>query len=389
MSSLRVDIIAKGIVGVVHGDGGGGGGVDMATELEELAGFLNDPRLEVRRSAVDIVKGLTGSQDGLRQLAGVPDLVLPPLLKRLGDADTGAGAATALVNLAQVEELAARMARDNAVDRAMECVVDRDCGHRGVLVMLLTNLTQTEPGAVKLLQAVNNPKLFGLHILRLARLFAKDVPQDVSEEGAEDEFAHVASVLANISRLEDGRAVLLDPDRGLLRSALAPALLPSTSTSASTSSSWSSPVRQAGVARTLRNLCFEANGLHATSLLMQLDTILPALLLQLASSDPYSAEELAKMRPPLSQLLARKRRLQTNVEVRRAAAEGILVLAGQSFTRALLWENNAHGIIHKGYELEEDPEVMSAMERFAAIIMTGGREEPDAGEDAGNIVMMQ
>ncbi|KAJ6348926.1 hypothetical protein OIU77_006506 [Salix suchowensis] len=41
----------------------------MATELEELVGFLSSPSPPVKKAAVEIVRHLTGSEDGLLSLS--------------------------------------------------------------------------------------------------------------------------------------------------------------------------------------------------------------------------------------------------------------------------------------------------------------------------------
>lgn len=55
----------------------------MATELEELVDFLSAPRLEVRKSSVAIVLGLTGSEEGIAMLASRKEKLVPALLHLL------------------------------------------------------------------------------------------------------------------------------------------------------------------------------------------------------------------------------------------------------------------------------------------------------------------
>eukprot|EP00897_Mesotaenium_endlicherianum_P004996 jgi/Mesen1/4524/ME000230S03667 len=62
----------------------------MPSELDELVEFLSSPRDEVRKMAVEIVRDLTGSDAGIRQLAAKSADLVPPLLKLLHDKPVGA-----------------------------------------------------------------------------------------------------------------------------------------------------------------------------------------------------------------------------------------------------------------------------------------------------------
>ncbi|URE05432.1 hypothetical protein MUK42_09181 [Musa troglodytarum] len=81
--------------------------------------------------------------------------------------------------------------------------------------MLLANLTQVDSGARALLQ-IGDDKIEGLYISKLVRSFCRSSPGDSKE----DTFEHVASVLVNISKVEAGRKILLEPKRGLLKQAI-------------------------------------------------------------------------------------------------------------------------------------------------------------------------
>ncbi len=59
--------------------------------------------MQVRKQAVDIVLGLTGSPEGLQQLTARSGQLLPVLFRMASDAeDVGRPALTSLVNLSQV-----------------------------------------------------------------------------------------------------------------------------------------------------------------------------------------------------------------------------------------------------------------------------------------------
>lgn len=164
----------------------------MATELEELLGFLSSPSpqvsdgvhrrcalarwppagmnlrlrffplaLQLRKAAVDIVSGLTGSEEGLRSLAAQANLALPPLLRLLDEVVAVEGvsraAAEALVNLSQDAAICEKLVSHGAVGNSVGVLYKQPHGGGDgisrLLVMLLVNLTQVDSGVNALLQA--------------------------------------------------------------------------------------------------------------------------------------------------------------------------------------------------------------------------------------------
>lgn len=112
----------------------------------------------MRGAAVDIVRGLTGGEDGLRALTARADRALPALLRLLasaGGSDAGQAAADSLVNLSQDAGLATRLVAMGAVEAAMDVMTKRAAEQPALarsLVMLLVNLTHVESGVAALLQ---------------------------------------------------------------------------------------------------------------------------------------------------------------------------------------------------------------------------------------------
>ncbi|XP_057416541.1 uncharacterized protein LOC130711096 isoform X3 [Lotus japonicus] len=125
----------------------------MATELEELVSFLTCPSPQITKAAVDIVRGLTGSDDGLHSLANHANTLIPALSRLLTALkEVSEAAAEALVNLSQNLNLAAEMVQMRLIDTAMDVLYKPDCSVTPLLVMLLVNLTQLDAGIASLLQ---------------------------------------------------------------------------------------------------------------------------------------------------------------------------------------------------------------------------------------------
>ncbi|KAH9606827.1 hypothetical protein KSS87_001137 [Heliosperma pusillum] len=282
----------------------------MATELEELIDFLSSPSPPVKRAAVDIVRGLTGSEDGMQSLAKYSKILLTKLSHLLGDPkEVSEPAAESLINLSQNSDLAGEMISLRLFNTAMEILYKPESPIKRLLVMLLVNLTQLDAGISSLLQ-IEDEKMHGLYVMKLVRSFCR-----TPDERQGDPFEHVGSILINISKKEAGREVLLDPKRGLLKQIImqfdSPSLL-----------------RKRGVAGAIRNCCFDAET-KLPNLLLTSEFLWPALLLPVAGNKIYSQEDTSKMPSELASALSIERESITDTEVRVHAIEAIYLIVLQ------------------------------------------------------------
>ncbi|RVW31194.1 hypothetical protein CK203_082906 [Vitis vinifera] len=167
---------------------------------------------QVKKAAVDIVQGLTGSEDGLQSLCSHSDVLIPSLSRVLSEKkEVSEPAAEALINLSQKPEQAAKMVAMGMIKTAMDILYKQGSGITRLLVMLLVNLTQSDDGIASLLQT-GDEKIQGLYLMKLVRSFCTS-----STETTDDPFEHVGPILVNISKKDSGRKMLLDPKRGMLK----------------------------------------------------------------------------------------------------------------------------------------------------------------------------
>lgn len=331
----------------------------MATEVEELVGFLSSPSPQVKKAAVDIVQGLTGSEEGVRSLANHSKALLPSLLHLVGDKkEFEQPALEALVNLSQETALSGELVEVGMIERAMEILGRADICISQLLLMLLVNLTQLDSGVERLLQA-GDEKLQGLYLAKLVRLFNVSSAEN---EGKEDPYGHIGSVLVNISRMEIGRKLLLDPKRSLLKIIIRQSDSPSL-------------LRRKGVSGTIRNCCFDETQL--SNLLLTSQFLWPALLLPLAGKQVYSKEDANKMPLELANPLSHERDPEKDPEIRVQAAESLYLIAMQEGGRRGLWSVNGPRILEVGYQDEEDPQVMEGYERLGSLLIHGSGLEED------------
>ncbi|OIV93394.1 hypothetical protein TanjilG_13846 [Lupinus angustifolius] len=330
----------------------------MATELEELVGFLSSPSPQITKAAVDIVRGLTGSDDGLHALANYANTVLPSLSRLLtAPKEVSEPAAEALVNLSQNSDLAEQMVQMGLVKSAMDVLYKPESGITRLLVMLLVNLTQLDAGTASLLQTEDD-KVHGLFVMKLVRSFCRN-----SSESHDDPFDHVGSILVNISQQQAGRQLLLDPKRGLLKQIIR-------------QFDSNSSLRKKGVAGTIRNCCFEAEN-QLQNLLLVSEFLWPALLLPVAGNKIYNEQDRSKMPLELGSALSIEREPVNDPEIRIQTLEAIYLISLQDAGRRAFWSVNGPKIVQVGYEDEEDPKVMGAYEQLGSLLVnSSGTEEP-------------
>ncbi|XP_004511210.1 uncharacterized protein [Cicer arietinum] len=331
----------------------------MATELEELVTFLSSPSPQITKVAVDIVRGLTGSDEGLHSLANQAKALIPALSRLLtAPKEVSEAAAEALVNLSQNSNLAGEMVQMRLVETTMDVLYKPECCVTRLLVMLLVNVTQLDAGIASLLQT-EDEKVRGLYVMKLVRSFCR-----TTYENDDDSFEHVGSILVNITKQREGRELLLDPKRGLLKQIIR-------------QFDSNSSLRKKGVSGTIRNCCFEAEN-QLQNLLLVSEFLWPALLLPVAGNKIYSEEDRMKMPLELGTALSIEREPVNDPEIRTQALEAIYLILLQEAGRRAFWSVNGPRIVQIGYEDEEDPKVMGAYEQLGSLLVHGsGVEEPE------------
>ncbi|ESW25596.1 hypothetical protein PHAVU_003G049600 [Phaseolus vulgaris] len=332
----------------------------MATEMEELVSFLASPSPQITKAAVDIVRGLTGSAEGLQSLANYSNALLPALSRLLTlPKEVSEAAAEALVNLSQNSSLAEAMVQLGLVKTTMDVLYKPECVIAQLLVMLLVNLTQLDAGVASVLQT-EDEKVRGLYVMKLVRSFCR-----TAHESDDDAFEHVGSILVNISKQREGRKLLLDPKRGLLKQIIRQ--FDSNST-----------LRKKGVSGTIRNCCFEAEN-ELQNLLLVSEFLWPALLLPVAGNKIYNELDRSKMPLELGTALSIEREPVNDPEIRIQALEAIYLIILQDAGRRAFWSVNGPRIVQIGYEDEEDPKVMGAYEQLGSLLVhSSSAEEPSS-----------
>ena len=331
----------------------------MADELDELIQFLGASRADARAQAAEIVQGLTGSDDGIAQLASKAETLIPKLLHLMGaPAAESRPATTALVNLTGASDVATLAVEKGAVERAMQFL--RGAGgeeNKGcpadLLLGVLVNVTNTEGGVHVFAQ--EGKSLEGFYVAKLVQMLAEGSPKE--------KFHRAASVLTNVCRHPAGRRNFLEPSRKLVRATL-PSLAPS-----------ASETRRVGVAAALRNCC--ADTPSCESLLKTVGSGNAAAVAAEASVAGFAnvgasgATEggLEVVRALLAPVSGGRDGTGVGKErcdaVRQSCAEAVGCLADCESGRAALVQCDAPRLMRLGYEDEDHGETIEAMETAA------------------------
>lgn len=256
--------------------------ISQLDEVLEMAKEHGPKQPQLREMASEFFLGLTDTEPGRRALhkQGATKV----LLAWCGDSvdAVAASAYEALVNLSS-DVLEARldfMLGLKAVDRVFETLKAQESGSArltNAALMFLSNLTTAKEASADVLQSsLDDPLLVGVRMRRLVEKFLDPTLRPKADAGEEvDAWEHVASVLCNVSQLQDGRDLLRRRSTNVLPRLILELDSPSA-------------VRRRGTAAALRNCCYET--LDHDWLLFEVG-ILGRLLLSLAGPEPMTASE--------------------------------------------------------------------------------------------------
>ncbi|KAJ6952614.1 protein HGH1 [Populus alba x Populus x berolinensis] len=295
---------------------------------------LSSPSPPVKKAAVEIVRDLTGSEDGSLSLSKHASTVLPSLSQLLKDKkDVSEPAAEALINLSLNSNLAAKMVEMGMIKTAMDI---EDEKMQGLFVMKLVRSFCRSSDETRdffasyLLKFIIRLSIYYVASCLVYYAYFCMLPFFWALNAmrmADDPFNHVGSILVNISKKEAGRKI------GLLKQILRQ--FDSTS-----------PLRKEGVFGTLRNCCFEAEN-QLQNLLLISEFLWPALLLPVAGKKIYSEDDASKMPLELGNVLSFEREPWDDPEIRVEALESIYLITVQEAGLRAFWSVNGPRIYYK------------------------------------------
>jgi len=212
-------------------------GSKMSDEHELLRFISPGSRLDIKRTALEYILGLTGSHTG-REWIKINKEILERIFDLLSEQDDtlSKNAHVIIVNLSADEDVVNCMTDYvplllcHLKNPQWKCI-DKLC-------TIVSNLSRCKKGAELLLNCLIHERKTTLY--QLIDLFDQRKSQ-----GARTDFDHLASVFLNFSQLKEARLLFLDPSKCILPKLLPSILLPCTD------------VRRRGIAGLIKNLCFE------------------------------------------------------------------------------------------------------------------------------------
>lgn len=216
----------------------------MADRLDELLAFLRpDIRQDLRHTALEVVLGLTGSEDGcalIKQRVDSLSLLLDLMLDK--EPAVARNAYLALVNLSAIEEFAMKLVSLGVLRRLLSLLTDPSWVHADLGCTLLANLTREPSRAEAFVKELTAPG-DGPSLHQLVDIF------DRRGFNSHAQLHYLATVFSNITQVAAARQLFLNRSKCIL-----PRLLPYVQFK-------DSLIRRGGVVGLLRNLCFEVGEL--------------------------------------------------------------------------------------------------------------------------------
>ncbi|KRT79669.1 Armadillo repeat containing protein, partial [Oryctes borbonicus] len=275
----------------------------MASEIKELLKFMQiGARLDLKAYAVSTILGLTGTNEGIKVIIQIPELLVS-LLTLLNDNSEviSKESALSLVNISANEDsvsplleldleekskIAIQRKPHNIIKTALQFILDKDCHIADPCCMILSNLTRSSRHAEKVIEFMQKADVtFDVLINAFTR-------NKYNNKGAS--LHYLGPVLSNLSQNASVRKYILDKEKCVIQR-----LLPFTEYK-------DSHIRRGGIVGTLRNCCFDTE-YHEWLLREDVD-ILPRLLLPLAGNNEYDEEDNDKLPLELQYLPEDKKR---------------------------------------------------------------------------------
>jgi len=221
-------------------------------------------------------------------------------------------------------------------------------------VVLLCNLTREEHGARKLLQVGDS--LMGYYVTKLIQVYIENDPNK-----EKDDYQWIGSILINITQLKEGRELLLDKKRQLLKGLVKYTSHPNF-------------IRRRGILGTIRNCLFDKN--HHTYLINDLDVI-TILLDRIRGPEQLKEDELEGM-PESLKYVSEDRTRDPDFECLALAVDCLLLLTSTLKGREILRANRCYELIREYDNVEKNELIKERI--YSIVTLLKGLDEPNDKE---------
>ncbi|KAJ3021420.1 UNVERIFIED_CONTAM: hypothetical protein HDU68_009630 [Siphonaria sp. JEL0065] len=382
----------------------------MEAQLQELFGFLNDGREDMRKLAAENCAGVSKAQELQPIFASNDGAAIKRLMEMLADHPLIAhDALSALVNLSANLELVKFFDNEGFISLLVITIILPDSVLADLCCMLLNNITKDESIAKKIIPEVDpkeedekfklrfnpsgiikpvtestagdtkdekKPTRKTPYLDNLLEVFVRPNSVKAKREGSDEETAHnpnatynfLAGVFANISMVPSGAKALRsrsNVDNVIRLSKLLPFL--------NHEGGWDT-IRRGGCMSAVKNCCFDVQDETTGGLLLSAElNLVPYVLLPLCGPDDFDDEDIDNLPEDLQLLEPTKTREPIN-RLRLILIETLLLLSVSRPGRIHLRDMKVYYVVRAVHRQEKDEEVIDRIERLVGHVMAD--EEP-------------
>ncbi|KAI2617554.1 DUF383-domain-containing protein [Hypomontagnella submonticulosa] len=335
----------------------------MPSELEELVGFIANPKPEIRALATEHLIPYSTSEPGIFKADSFKPVKNLTLLIK-DHPKIAEHVITILINLAADREILESLATDEKfLDEILRQIIIATEPNANLLSMLLANLAKWDTLKRILHKKQSAPEELGSNDLvmnQLVDLFVKGADGTYNKNA---DFDHLAYLFADLTKHAEIRHYFVQKQEY-------DGIVPLTKLKVFTE--YKSDVRRKGVASTIKNVAFDVPS-HPLFLSEDDVNILPYILLPIMGNEEYDEDEMMSMLPDL-QLLPPDKQRDADPNIIQTHVETLLLLSSTREGRDQMRDVKVYPIVRETHLRVDHEGVRDACERLVQVLM---RDEAD------------
>ncbi|KAJ1980370.1 Protein hgh1 [Dimargaris verticillata] len=349
----------------------------MEAQLDELIGFLKDPKPEVRQIAAQYLVGFTSPKsDNYPLIKTKFSRLIPDLLAVCRDhLAIRHQALLSLINLSGDDDTASYFNDAPFLTTLGALITDPTSPMADMGCMLLANISKHEAIAHQLLNISSCPpsplrtqpdsEAQVPLVDQLTSVFARGMDRQYNEHA---DFNFLANVFGNLTSVAKGREFFLTgPGDNLADAPLTKLIV---------FADHAHLVRRTGVLSTIKNCCFESDK-HDQLLDEDGINLLPYILLPLCGPEEFSEEDMEGM-PDDLQLLPEDKQREPQESLRKILVEILVLFTARRAGREYLRQRKVYPVVRTMHTVETSDEVGDAIDRLVQMLM---RDEAPKSDD--------
>ncbi|KAI0175934.1 hypothetical protein GGR52DRAFT_337335 [Hypoxylon sp. FL1284] len=340
----------------------------MPTELEELVGFIADPRPEIRVLSTEHLVPYSTSNPGVFKSDNLKPVQNLKLLIK-DHPKIAEHVISILINLSADREVLESLATDDKfLGEVLRQIIVATEPNANLLSMLLANLAKWDSLKRIFDRKQPAPAELGSNDVvmnQLVDLFVKGADGTYNKKA---DFDHLAYLFADLTKHAEIRHYFV-------RKQEYDGVVPLTKLKVFTE--YKSGVRRKGVASTIKNVAFDVPS-HPLFLSEEDINILPYILLPIMGSEEYDEEDMMSMLPDL-QLLPPDKERDTDPNIIQTHVETLLLLSSTREGRDQMRDVKVYPIIRETHLRVDSEGVRDACERLVQVLMRDEADPDKAG----------